>query len=258
MSAGYMCIYNNAQLQPDDTLLWNNIRACIQKIGTMYVMGFEISGSINTDNIRTGIFIPDAAMQWLGLNVSEPPTLYSADNTIYTGTTCSRVDNAGYFLTVDISAIVRSETRRVMVGRRPTVPCFHRDTLIRTRVGNADVMVPVHELRPGQRVVVGGTGTSTAKIVRMTNDRSCNCFCFKVNSLGPGMPSRPLIVTGNHLLQYGSRIVRADRLLMAIHINATLRVYHILLDEWAFVHANDVLAESCAWKPEHYAIRPSK
>jgi len=137
-----------------------------------------------------------------------------------------------------------------------TVPCFHGSVLLPTVVG----VIPAARVRVGT-ILLAGDGTP--RVVRhVTSASNARCVHIAPGALGVHVPSAPVIVTPNHLLQLPSgRILRADQAMSLFPkiswVPQPLTVYHIGVDDWTFVRAHNLLLETLAWKPEHHEHRPN-
>lgn len=132
------------------------------------------------------------------------------------------------------------------------VPCFAAGTPI--RLGPRGHL-PVERLRPGHWVL--GSDGRARLVRRVTRTATRRITTIPKDAVARGVPSRPLSVTPNHLVQLPSRRhVRAGALGRTAVCPHPVDVYHILLDDWTMVTVHGLRLETCAWRPRHHAVRP--
>lgn len=155
--------------------------------------------------------------------------------------------------------MARAVTSTFLIGSTGSSPCFHGDTLVTMAFGG--MRKKIKDVRVGDRVRVVGGGVREVHHVTCTRRREC--VAFHRDALGPDQPSRPLLVTPNHLLRLHGRLRRADELERlcrpgTVHRTPPVTVYHVGLADWTFVETANVTAETLAWLPAHHRVRPAR
>lgn len=134
------------------------------------------------------------------------------------------------------------------------VPCFAgwmQVDMARTRRRRC-----VRELRAGH-VILDHAGQPQV-IQHMTTAATYRITRIPAHRLRPGLPSRDLVLTPNHLVYHPHGFwVRAAQLGRTMTLRQPMTVYHVCLQEWSSLDMANLRVETCAWRPEHHRVRPA-
>lgn len=149
------------------------------------------------------------------------------------------------------------------------IPCFHGDTLLTLADGTTRA---IRDVSVGMQVRNWTGQVETVR--RVTRRTKAACVYFQPDSIAPGVPSRTLMVTPNHLLRHpDGRVMPAGALVTVMreqqarqamrvraggarimhrraarcgHVRDRVTVYHIAVDQWTFLRVHNVDAETMA------------